>query len=389
MAKLLETDFETIADPARGLPASSFTVLTGINGSGKSRFLRLVLDRRSGQGRRCLAISGSNYDKFKGAARRTAKVLSPRKGDSSPDSILKAAITNAFRGDEILLRSVSRILRYCGYSPEVGVKVVGGKSRRYLRAEEELPAIVSDNLRLDAIFSAKMLVERFNERTVWLAFDDISFHQSSESNLSLVLAEEDVLKGIGLLRRVDLYLRRKDSQIALKDASSGELVLITQLAFISTYLREGDMLLVDEPENSLHPHWQREYIDLLREAVSYRRCDVMLATHSPLIVLGAHGVDGALIANLNTRSPGIVSASTKELVEPGLEEVMAEVFETITPRNHYLSRKLIGLLDELDSKKISLDEFNRVLVSIEESGVDSSQTRAIQLTKEMSKKRVQ
>ena len=298
--------------------------------------------------------------------------------------MLKDAIKNSLKGDEILLRLISRILRYCGYVPEVGVRVVVGKNKRYLKREEELPGVLGDYERLDAVFSAKLLAEKYKDEIVWLAFDESRFHYSQQGNIALMLSEESALRAIGLVSGIDLYLRRDDSVISLSEASSGELSLITHLSFIATYLREGDLILVDEPENSLHPRWQREYINLLQQAVSYRNCEVAIATHSPLVVIGSSDLDDAQIIILNILAQqGGHLEEVKPLVDPGLEEVMAEVFDTITPKNHYLSQKLVACLEGLESGALSDDEFFNVLDDIESSGVDENQRKAIALTKMM------
>ncbi len=76
--------------------------------------------------------------------------------------------------------------------------------------------------------------------------------------------------------------------LSLKDLSSGEqheIILFYNLIF------EGDentLVLIDEPEMSLHIVWQKEFIDDLLTIVDLRKITIIVATHSPFII-NAHG----------------------------------------------------------------------------------------------------
>lgn len=67
--------------------------------------------------------------------------------------------------------------------------------------------------------------------------------------------------------------------------SAGQWGLFSSLVTVALSVRDRTLLLIDEPENALHPAWQREYLMDLHRAISHsKECHVVLATHSPLIV---------------------------------------------------------------------------------------------------------
>ena len=71
-----------------------------------------------------------------------------------------------------------------------------------------------------------------------------------------------------------------------KDLSSGEqheLVLLYQLLF---KIPENSLILLDEPEISLHISWQKEFILDMDDIINLRGFDILLATHSPSIING-------------------------------------------------------------------------------------------------------
>lgn len=72
--------------------------------------------------------------------------------------------------------------------------------------------------------------------------------------------------------------------IDLEKLSSGEqheLVLFYKLIFDS---REGDLVLIDEPELSLHISWQTQFIPDLKRVTALRKFSAVIATHSPDII---------------------------------------------------------------------------------------------------------
>ena len=78
----------------------------------------------------------------------------------------------------------------------------------------------------------------------------------------------------------------KEVEISLDKLSSGEqetLVLYYQLIFETA---PGTMLLIDEPEISLHIAWQRTFIDELKEIVRLNQLRAVVATHSVSILNG-------------------------------------------------------------------------------------------------------
>ena len=72
--------------------------------------------------------------------------------------------------------------------------------------------------------------------------------------------------------------------ILLNSLSSGEqhqLVLIFELLFETD---TGDLILIDEPELSLHVAWQRSFVDDLLKIIDANPFDAILATHSPVLI---------------------------------------------------------------------------------------------------------
>src|SRR3984957_13857054 len=79
----------------------------------------------------------------------------------------------------------------------------------------------------------------------------------------------------------------RKKKVALESLSSGEqheLVLVYGLLFKT---QPGTLLLVDEPEISLHIAWQKRFLADLRQIIALTPMDVVLATHSPQLIGGS------------------------------------------------------------------------------------------------------
>lgn len=79
---------------------------------------------------------------------------------------------------------------------------------------------------------------------------------------------------------------KSSNPIRLSDLSSGEqheIVLIYELLFV---VEEGAVILIDEPELSLHVGWQRRFVTDILRIQKLRNLQFVLATHSPQIIDG-------------------------------------------------------------------------------------------------------
>ncbi|MFT4169031.1 MAG: AAA family ATPase [Dysgonomonas sp.] len=77
---------------------------------------------------------------------------------------------------------------------------------------------------------------------------------------------------------------KTNKPIPLSGLSSGEqheLVLFYQLLFNT---KPNSLLLIDEPEISLHVTWQNHFIEDLREVIKLNKFSAIIATHSPDII---------------------------------------------------------------------------------------------------------
>ncbi len=81
-----------------------------------------------------------------------------------------------------------------------------------------------------------------------------------------------------------IFLTSKGDELSLTDLSSGEqheVVLLYELIFKSN---KNTLVLIDEPEISLHVTWQKEFLSDLLKIMELQQMQVIVATHSPQII---------------------------------------------------------------------------------------------------------
>ena len=76
-----------------------------------------------------------------------------------------------------------------------------------------------------------------------------------------------------------------------REHSNGE----SALMYFQEKLRDGGLYLLDEPENSLSPEKQLALVRYLEESVRFFDCQLVIATHSPLLL----GMRGAKVYHLD------------------------------------------------------------------------------------------
>lgn len=72
--------------------------------------------------------------------------------------------------------------------------------------------------------------------------------------------------------------------IKLIDLSSGEKQEVILLYDLLFNMQENTVLLIDEPETSLHVAWAKAFMDDMEKILKLKKCQALIATHSPFII---------------------------------------------------------------------------------------------------------
>lgn len=351
------------------------SVLIGENGSGKSTLLNTLSKYFLRTGENVIALANSIHDKFD-STHRNFKTLRGRSGRRQTRNILKKALEVSAKGDITQnLKNISRVLTYVKFDPVIGFRAEGF-SNYFIDRIQELNLTPIEKERIKYLLE-RLIQENKENEIIWIRLEEYSFKDFQKSILIELFSYESILKQNKLISRIEVYLKKNGREISMLNASSGELALITSIIYLSTIIDENTVILIDEPENSLHPKWQKEYVQTLFDIFYYYQPKIIVATHSPLIVNGAE---------LFTEDPKIYKSQnfTLELQnkEPlNLEETYFRFFNISTPQNRFLSEQVVRLLNILSAKKITLEIFNNEINRINNTAYDPKQIEALNAVK--------
>jgi predicted ATPase len=165
----------------------------------------------------------------------------------------------------------------------------------------------------------------------------------------------------GLLERLEIVKRfsvmaykEDNSEFDFNEASSGEVNILSTLIALIPLISDGCLILIDEPEISLHPSWQYRYIELLLKIFkSVKGCHIIIASHSHFLVSDLPPGNSAVITLSNEK--GIIKSD----MVPGstygwaTEDILLNIFKLPTTRNYYLSQLITEALELLANHRRS------------------------------------
>lgn len=247
----------------------------------------------------------------------TQRLLRLAKSESESESIepdLPSMVPTVSDYARDLKRQVTEALaRYASVSQALDQSF----PRRLLRAQTPALSIADIKARMTALDEKRANLKSIGllDDTAAYPFDVASLDELDSAQRSVMtlyvhdttqkLDElDDLLRRIELLRdNVNNKFRHKSIKfdrengftamgsdgrpLDLNSLSSGEqheLVLLYDLLF---RVQPNTLVLIDEPELSLHVRWQKRFLPDLLEIVDTARFDALVATHSPFIV-GSH-----------------------------------------------------------------------------------------------------
>lgn len=186
---------------------------------------------------------------------------------------------------------------------------------------------------------------------------------------------EDALKDLQIIYKLKQYelvnsmnckFHKNGCEVMSDDLSSGEFALISIILSISAAVSNSNaLILLDEPELSLHPNWQMSLIDNLNRALKGLSCHLIIATHSHMIVSDLPLKRSSVIQLENDKNGELIANMISESTYGwSAEEVLLKVFRTATDRNRYFGERIGNLLEQMGNNSISpekvADELNEL-----------------------------
>ncbi|MGL4997496.1 MAG: AAA family ATPase [Fusobacteriaceae bacterium] len=161
-------------------------------------------------------------------------------------------------------------------------------------------------------------------------------------------------------RSMPIFSNSNGEEFDINDLSSGEKQLFVRTLAIKMLEPENSIILIDEPELSLHPKWQQKILEVYKKIGKNNQ--IIVATHSPHI-LGSVSKENLIILTRNEN--GEIKALKDENLYSSLGQPVDRILEDImgleTTRDPKIFNSLNRLRDLVNSNQYDSEEFKSLM----------------------------
>lgn len=313
-------------------------VLAGINGSGKTTLLEFIYNTLSkstiSRKSNLLLLIGEDLEKNFYADPLLTVMLHAKRGTHE----------NKITFDKKFIEGLTKKIKSTFCKRIIYYKANNSETK-------SAKQIIRDYIN-DLIFEKNMLPEKA--------------YKKLRDDLKSVLQEFDIKVEFDRMdKKKELYFKNETSDnIKIDELSGGEKELITKIFPLVISNIHDSVILIDEPESSLHPNWQNSIVKVYERIAKEQNNQVILATHSPHIVSSVKKEQVKVLYNENGNIRIIDDFSgsygwkvDKVLLEifkvnglrtPAIENKMSELRELVHS-DQYDSQKYKNLMQELEN----------------------------------------
>lgn len=248
-----------------------------------------------------------------------------------------------------------------------GIKESDLKNKKYIKSDYNkfYSHIIESKENIGGSSSKKFQDQIFffdeNQRKleIILDFDQNEDYEKLYDELDLIITQINQM----LYSSIEIEMSKGDKWLSLEQQSSGEFQFVFTIINILSKIQNNSLILIDEPETSLHPNWQFKYLSLLNEIFNdYKNIHFIIATHSHFIVSDLNKINSNLSV-IRKKTTGEIVSDTIESKTYGrsAEDILYDVFNLPTTRNYYVERDIDFVLEALSKGIIDSDLKIRVL----------------------------
>lgn len=201
---------------------------------------------------------------------------------------------------------------------------------------------------------------------------DLLDSTTSEKELNFI----SHLENLDIINLDGIKIKKAESTLSINDVSSGEYHLLVSLIGIFANIKKDSLILIDEPEISLHPNWQMRYITFLKNLfIKFGSCQFIFTTHSHFIVSDLEGESSSITALSRDLTTNKLSAALLEKSDTfgwSAEEILYNVFKVKTVRNHFLEADLTDLLGLISENSKDKQQIQKLLSSIKAINISTN-----------------
>lgn len=187
----------------------------------------------------------------------------------------------------------------------------------------------------------------------------------TKSGIDKILNDWDVLCSMLDLEiiKISKFILTKNTVFKFEEASSGESHMLSSLHGIVANIEDDSLIIVDEPEVSLHPNWQIDYIEILKTILKdYKGVNTIISSHSHFIVSNLKNEESRITSIRRNKEDGKLQIEELDFETYGWEpeRILYKIFGLVTQRNNYFENDLRSLISLISDKESDVDEVKRL-----------------------------
>ena len=240
------------------------------------------------------------------------------------------------------LKSVDRTFRYkYKFRNEINENLIS-----------DLPSAIANKIYVEMIMNEDLPARESKEK---VCKEVNSVFESMDLDIEFVGLSKDE-------NTVPIFRNIEGKEFDINGLSSGEKQLFLRALSLKFLNVNNSIILIDEPEISLHPRWQRKIVNVYENIGENNQ--IIIATHSPHII---GNVKKEQLRVLIKDKEGIKVMNSDELDETygkTVESILMEVMGIINTRNEETAEKIEKLRDLVREDKYGSKEFEELYKSL-------------------------
>ena len=159
-------------------------------------------------------------------------------------------------------------------------------------------------------------------------------------------------------KNMPIFENSSGDKFDINELSSGEKQLFLRTLAIKMLNPENSIILIDEPELSLHPKWQQKIVDVYRKIGENNQ--IIIATHSPHI-LGSVRKENIMLLDKDDEGQIVVRTGDELYDSYGqpTERILEDIMGLKTTRNQEIFDKLEKIREMVNEDKYETDNFKK------------------------------
>ena len=332
-------------------------VLAGSNGSGKTRILESILDYFQ------KIVNHIENENVAGVFFETDERSCLKEGY---DSWSLYKILNSYndknsfeRGRKVVEKNLKVFPKIIYVPTETNFQKVEIVSPMLFREYKFLNIVDSGLIKDVPSYIATRITELANEQES-IPMGEIRKAVFREINEIFEILDLDIkISGISKnAKSIPIFTNSAGDKFDINELSSGEKQLFLRTLAIKMLNPENSIILIDEPELSLHPKWQQRIVDVYRKIGKNNQ--IIIATHSPHI-LGSVKKENIMLLDKDNEGKIVIKTGDELYDSYGqpTERILEDIMGLKTTRNQEIFDKLEKIREMVNEDKYETDNFKK------------------------------